>query len=311
MLGMDIDLRGKRPVVDFDKVNAGDVLPITVRGVDAVDGDDVDIIIETPVPLRIGSGKIRINAVGESTRWIDADDLSPYVLGLALNEALSDVTTDVKADSVVLYFDANISDGDAPVLEHSGLGELSDFVTRKGQRVFVIRLEVVTLALEGVFIELSPASITMTEVQAGGSAARGEYTLVLSDYPDFGFFRILSGTDVTDQLYWQSGAWEISRALRAAHIDGFSVFATQSDPPEFQILADEVGVIPALTVESFLFGPSGFEATLDLSELSLRAGLAGVRSMTCNFVVRVNGLTVFSDLFPLSRLIRGGSIASD
>ena len=78
MLGMDIELRGKRPVVDFDKVNAGDVLPITVRGVDAVDGDDVEVIVETPVPLRIGSGKVRINAVGESTRWIDADDLSHF-----------------------------------------------------------------------------------------------------------------------------------------------------------------------------------------------------------------------------------------
>ena len=108
MLGMDIDLRGKRPVVDFDKVNAGDVLPVTVRGVDVADGDDVEITIETPVPLRIGSGKIRINAVSESTRWIDADDLTPYVLGLALNEALTDVTTEVKSDSVVLYFDTNI-----------------------------------------------------------------------------------------------------------------------------------------------------------------------------------------------------------
>ena len=311
MLGMDIDLRGKRPVVDFDKVNAGDVLPVTVRGVDVVDGDDVEITIETPSPLRIGSGKVRITAVGESTRWIDADDLTPYVLGLALNEALTDVTTEIKSDSVVLYFDTNISDGDAPVLEHSGLGELPDFVTRKGQRVFVIRLEVVTLALEGTFLELDAAEFTMTEVEAGGVADRGEYSLALSDYPDFGFFRIRSGTDVTDQLYWQSGAWEISRALKAAYIDGFSVYATTANPPEFRILADAVGVIPALTVESFLFGPNGFEASLDLSELSLRAGLAGVRSMTCNFVVRVNGLTVFSDLFPLSRLIRGGSIAGD
>jgi hypothetical protein len=311
MLGMDIDLRGKRPVVDFDKVNAGDVLPVTVRGVDVVDGDDVEITIETPSPLRIGSGKVRITAVGESTRWIDADDLTPYVLGLALNEALTDVTTEIKSDSVVLYFDTNIQDGDAPVLEHSGLGELPDFVTRKGQRVFVIRLEVVTLALEGTFLELDAAEFTMTEVEAGGVADRGEYSLALSDYPDFGFFRIRSGTDVTDQLYWQSGAWEISRALKAAYIDGFSVYATTANPPEFRILADAVGVIPALTVESFLFGPNGFEASLDLSELSLRAGLAGVRSMTCNFVVRVNGLTVFSDLFPLSRLIRGGSIAGD
>ena len=308
---MDIDLRGKRPVVDFDKVNAGDVLPVTVRGVDVADGDDVEITIETPVPLRIGSGKIRINAVGESTRWIDADDLTPYVLGLALNEALSDVTTEVKSDSVVLYFDTNIQDGDAPVLEHSGLGELPDFVTRKGQRVFVIRLEVVTLALEGTFLELDAAEFTITEVEAGGVSDRGEYALALSDYPDFGFFRIKSGNNITDQLYWQASAWEISRALKAASITGFSVYATTANPPEFRILADAVGVIPALTVESFLFGPNGFEASLDLSELSLRAGLAGVRSMTCNFVVRVNGLTVFSDLFPLSRLIRGGSIAGD
>lgn len=308
---MDIDLRGKRPVVDFDKINAGDVLPITVRGVDAVDGDDVHIIIKSPVPLRIGSGKIRITAVGESTRWIDADDLSPYVLGLALNEALTDVITDVKADSVVLYFDANISDGDAPVLEHSGLGELPDFVTRKGQRVFVIRLEVVTLALDGAFLELDAAEFTMTEVVAGNVSDRGKYTLALSDYPDFGFFRIKSGNNITDQLYWQASAWEISRALKAASITGFSVYATTANPPQFQILADVAGVITAPTVESFLFGPGGFEATLDLSELSLRAGLAGVRSMACNFVVRVNGLTVFSDLFPLSRLIRGGSIAGD
>ena len=311
MLGMDIDLRGKRPVVDFDTVNAGDVLPVTVRGVDAVDGDDVEITIETPVPLKIGSGEVRITAVGESTRWIDADDLTPYVLGLALNEALSDVTTEIKSDSVVLYFDTNIQDGDAPALEHSGLGELPDFVTRKGQRVFVIRLEVVTLALEGTFLELDAAEFTMTEIQAGGASDRGEYALALSDYPDFGFFRIKSGNKITDQLYWQAGAWEISRALKAASITGFSVYATTANPPEFRILADAVGVIPALTVESFLFGPNGFEATLDLSELSLRAGLAGVRSMTCNFVVRVNGLTVFSDLFPLSRLIRGGSIAGD
>jgi hypothetical protein len=311
MLGMDIDLRGKRPVVDFDKVNAGDVLPVTVRGVDVADGDDVEVTIETPVPLRIGSGKVRITAVGESTRWIDADDLTPYVLGLALNEALTDVTTEVKSDSVVLYFDTNIQDGDAPVLEHSGLGELPDFVTRKGQRVFVIRLEVVTLALEGTFLELDAAEFTMTEIELGGVADRGEYALALSDYPDFGFFRIKSGNSITDQLYWQASAWEISRALKAASITGFSVYATTANPPEFRILADAVGVIPALTVESFLFGPNGFEATLDLSELSLRAGLAGVRSMTCNFVVRVNGLTVFSDLFPLSRLIRGGSIAGD
>lgn len=308
---MDIDLRGKRPVVDFDKVNAGDVLPITVRGVDVADGDDVEVIVETPVPLRIGSGKVRINAVGESTRWIDADDLSPYVLGLALNEALTDVTAEVKSDSVVLYFDTNISDGDAPALEHSGLGELPDFVTRNGQRVFVIRLEVVTLALEGTFLELDAAEFTMTQVQAGGASDRGEYTLDLSDYPDFGFFRIKSGSNITDQLYWQASAWEISRALKAASITGFSVYATTANPPQFQILADAVGVITAPTVESFLFGPGGFEATLDLSELSLRAGLAGLRSMACNFVVRVNGLTVFSDLFPLSRLIRGGSIASD
>ena len=308
---MDIDLRGKRPVVDFDKVNAGDVLPVTVRGVDVADGDDVEITIETPAPLRIGSGKVRINAVSESTRWIDADDLTPYVLGLALNEALSDVTTEVKSDSVVLYFDTNIQDGDAPVLEHSGLGELPDFVTRKGQRVFVIRLEVVTLALEGTFLELDAAEFTMTEIELGGVSDRGEYALALSDYPDFGFFRIKSGNNITDQLYWQASAWEISRALKAASITGFSVYATTANPPEFRILADAVGAIPALTVESFLFGPNGFEASLDLSELSLRAGLAGVRSMTCNFVVRVNGLTVFSDLFPLSRLIRGGSIAGD
>ena len=311
MLGMDIDLRGKRPVVDFDKVNAGDVLPVTVRGVDVADGDDVEITIETPVPLKIGSGEVRITAVGESTRWIDADDLTPYVLGLALNEALSDVTTEIKSDSVVLYFDTNIQDGDAPVLEHSGLGELPDFVTRKGQRVFVIRLEVVTLALEGTFLELDAAEFTMTEIELGGVSDRGEYALALSDYPDFGFFRIKSGNNITDQLYWQASAWEISRSLKAASITGFSVYATTANPPEFRILADAVGVIPALTVESFLFGPNGFEATLDLSELSLRAGLAGVRSMTCNFVVRVNGLTVFSDLFPLSRLIRGGSIAGN
>lgn len=308
---MDIDLRGKRPIVDFDTINAGDVLPLIVRGVDVVDGDDVEVIVETPTPLRIESGKVRINAVGESTRWIDADDLSPYVLGLALNEALTDVTTEVKSDSVVLYFDANIQDGDAPVLEHSGLGELPDFVTRKGQRVFVIRLEVVTLALEGSFFALDPAEFTMTEVEAGSVTDRAEYILELSDYPDFGFFRINSGTDMTDELYWQAGAWEISRALRAAHIDGFSVFANQANPPAFRILADEVGITPALTVESLLFGPIGFEASIDLSELSLRAGLAGIRSMTCNFVVRVNGITVFSNLFPLSRLIRGGSIAGD
>jgi hypothetical protein len=62
---MDIDLRGKRPVVDFDKDNAGDDMPVTVRGVYVADCDDVEITIETPVPLRIGSGKVRIIAVRE------------------------------------------------------------------------------------------------------------------------------------------------------------------------------------------------------------------------------------------------------
>lgn len=307
---MEIDLRGKRPTVDFDRLTVGDVLPLTVRGIDTGDSGTVQVKVDTVSPLKIRSGKVRINYGVDASRWIDAQELSPYVLAKALQQA--DIGSEVREVSrgVLIEFGETVLDANAPTLEHDDLGTLSSFVRRVDSTSFLVVIEVSTLAFEGTFTDLSAATMSVTTVASGNASTKARFTVAFSDYPDGGYYLLSDGVGVA-RLHWQASPWEIERSLVDAGITNLQCFERNTEPPSFSLVGDTVGAVAAPTVESHLYGPIGFTAELDLSALALRAALAGVQSESCIFSVKVNGVTVYSELTPLAKLFEGGRLAGD
>jgi len=304
---MEIDLRGKRPALDFDKLYAGDVMPLTVRGVTLTEESVVGVTVETITPLSINSGSVRINHGGFSTAFVSAKDASPYVLELAIDESdVAGIPSAYNDSALLLTYGAAVPDESAPTFEHSEIGVLPGFVRRVSDRVFVIPLALSKFALTGAFDAIEPVTLELEELEEGDETTRAEYMLSFSGRVDEGFFRLSASTSKTAKIHHSASAWEIERAMVAAGITAYKVYLALEDPREFAIVANAAGALPDLTVESHFVAPSGFTSTLDLSDLTLRASLAGIQSQSCILSVVVDGVTVFSDLLPLMRLFDGG-----
>lgn len=304
---MEIDLRGKRPSLDFDQLHPGDILPLKVRGVAVTAESEVSVSVETVSPLEIKSGSVRINYGGESTAFISAVDASPYVMELAVDESeVAGVPSVYSESALLMTFGSAVTDENAPTLEHSEIGVLPGFVRRVTDRVFVIPLAVKTFALAGGFDPIAPAEITVEETEAGDATTRAEYLLSFSDVPDGGFWIIYDDDAESGKLHHSASGWEIERNLIGSAITGYKVYAVERNPNVFSLIANAPGESGPVTVSTHFLAPSGFTAELDLTELNLRASLAGIRAESCILSVKVDGVTVFSDLMPLMRLFDGG-----
>jgi hypothetical protein len=304
---MEIDLRGKRPALDFDKLYAGDVMPLTVRGVTLTEESVASVMVETITPLRINSGSVRINHGGFSTAFVSAKDASPYVLELAIDESdVAGIPSAYNDSALLLTYGAAVPDETAPTFEHSELGVLPGFVRRVSDRVFVIPLALSKFSLTGAFDAIEDVTITVDEIEEGDDETRAEFSISFSGTPDGGFWLISDSTGSTGKLHHSASAREIEKALSDAGISGFRVYVATESPQSFFLVADSPGVVETPIVESHFVAPSGFTATLDLSDLTLRASLAGIQSQSCILSVVVDNVTVFSDLIPLMRLFDGG-----
>jgi hypothetical protein len=309
---MEIDLRGRRPVLDFDRLYPGGIMPLKVRGVAVAEESEVEVTVEAITPLRINSGSVRIGHDDEFTLFIPASDVSPFVMEIAVDESDIACIPRVYGDrAVLLQFADAVADEDAPTFEHSEMGELSRFVRRVSDRSFLVLLEASTFALTGSFEPIEAVTVEVEEIEEGDDETRAEFIISFSDVPDGGFFRISDSTGSTDKLHYSASAWEIEKALIDDGITGYQVYQVASNPAAFSVVADFPGVVETPEVETRFASPVGFTAELDLSELTLRASLAGVTSETCFLAVKVDGVTVFSDMIPLMRLFDGGLLASD
>lgn len=278
---------------------------------DISENDNSELTLALPAPLRIINGVWTV-AFGAGSFSVEADEVSAYSVGLALNRlstivSAGGVTTSGKGGLVTVAFD-EVGALDAISLTHSYLGAMSGRcrIVRAGsvsaKALYELDFTVQTLAKSTEGEDIEGAEVTVSNVATGDSDTAQHDRITISRHPQYGKFQVWTRGDLaTAWLPSNVSSYSLEMELEGLEPGEFIVFRNESGGTiTFDLLRSNVGVNPAPTVSDAFVGPVGVEMTLDCSLVGDLLRAAGVDSGIAFLAYTHEGEMKFSQPVSLS-----------